>query len=238
MPSAGIVIVGGGVIGCSIAYHLRCAGFADSVTVLERDSSYRRASSRLAFGGIRQQYATEVNARMAQRSVEFYRRFDEEMAIDGRPAIGRFRQRGYLFLANAANAEKFSTRFDKMRSVGVNVEKVDRDRMLRLVPGMNVSDLEFGLFGPRDGYGDPIGVLAGFRAKTESLGVQFVEGDLEAIDVREGRISGVRAGGRRIGAEKLVCAAGAFSRRVWGRSGFGRAGHGQRANVSLYSSRV
>ncbi len=214
MVPGGIVIVGGGVIGCSIACHLRRGGFTESVTILERDSSYRRASSRLAFGGIRQQYATEVNARMAQRSVEFYKRFDEEMAVDGHPANGRFRQRGYLFLANAANAESFSMRFEKMRSFGVAVERVDRDRMLRLVPGMNVSDLEFGLFGPQDGYGDPIAVLAGFRAKTESLGVEFLEGELEAIDVADGGISGVRAGGRTIETRKLVCAAGAFSRRV------------------------
>ncbi|MEP6767258.1 MAG: FAD-binding oxidoreductase [Acidobacteriota bacterium] len=214
MASGGVVIVGGGVIGCSIAYHLRRAGFPEPVVIVERDSSYRRASSRLAFGGIRQQYATEVNARMAQRSVEFYRRFDEEMSVDGRAANGRFRQRGYLFLANSENAESFSRRFEKMRSVGVAVERVDRDGMLRLVPGMNVSDIEFGLFGPRDGYGDPIGVLAGFRAKTESLGVEFVTGDLEAVDARADRISGVRAGGRTIATERLVCAAGAFSRRV------------------------
>ncbi|MFN2632733.1 MAG: NAD(P)/FAD-dependent oxidoreductase [Thermoanaerobaculia bacterium] len=214
MASTGVVIVGGGVIGCSIAYHLRRAGFPDSVVIVERDPSYRRASSRLAFGGIRQQYATEVNARMAQRSVEFYRRFDEEMAVDGRSANGRFRPRGYLFLADSENAESFSRRFEKMRSVGVAVEKVARDRMLRLVPGMNVSDIEFGLFGPQDGYGDPIGVLAGFRAKTESLGVEFVAGDLESVDVRADRIAGVRAGGRTIATERLVCAAGAFSRRV------------------------
>ncbi|MEO8190500.1 MAG: FAD-binding oxidoreductase [Acidobacteriota bacterium] len=214
MASAGVVIVGGGVIGCSVAYHLRRAGFSESIHVLERDSSYRHASSRLAFGGIRQQYATEVNARMAQRSVEFYRRFDSEMEVDGRTANGRFRQRGYLFLANSGNADGFSRRFEKMRSVGVAVEKIDRDRMLRLVPGMNVADLEFGLFGPQDGYGDPIGVLAGFRAKTESLGVEFVEGDLEAIDVRQGRISAVRAGGRTLETERVVCAAGAFSRSV------------------------
>ncbi len=214
MASAGVVIVGGGVIGCSIAYHLRLAGFSDPVVIVERDSSYRRASSRLAFGGIRQQYATEVNARMAQRSVEFYRRFDEEMSVDGLSANGRFRQRGYLFLADSGNAESFSRRFEKMLSIGVAVEKVDRDRMLRLVPGMKVSDIEFGLFGPRDGYGDPIAVLAGFRAKTESLGVEFVAGDLEALDLRADRIAGVRAGGRTIATERLVCAAGAFSRRV------------------------
>ena len=85
---------------------------------------------------------------MAQRSVAFYRRFDEEMAVDGRPANGRFRARGYLFLANAANAERLSSRYGRMREIGVSVEKLGRDEMRRLVPGMNVEDVEFGLFGP------------------------------------------------------------------------------------------
>jgi FAD-dependent oxidoreductase domain-containing protein 1 len=212
--SAFVVIVGGGVIGCSTAYHLRRAGLTEPIVVLERDSSYRRASSRLAFGGIRQQYATQVNARMAQRSVAFYKRFDEDMAVDGRRAAGRFRQRGYLFLASASNADALERRYAKMRSIGVAVDRVGADEMHRLVPEMNVSDLEFGVLGPEDGYGDPIGVLAGFRAKTESLGVEFVEGDLESIDLADGRITAVHAGGRRIATEKVVCAAGAYSRRV------------------------
>lgn len=214
LSSAGAVVVGGGVIGCSVAYHLRRSGFDERIVVLERDPSYRRASSRLAFGGVRQQYASEVNVRMAQRSVAFYRRFDEEMAVDGRSACGRFRARGYLFLANAENAERLERRYEKMKALGVAVEKVDSSAMLRLVPGMEISDLSFGLFGPEDGYGDPIGVLAGFRAKTESLGVEFVKGELESIDIREGRVRGVRAAGRAIATERLVCAAGAFSRRV------------------------
>jgi FAD-dependent oxidoreductase domain-containing protein 1 len=212
--SAGAVVVGGGVIGCSVAFHLRKGGFADRIVVLERDASYRRASSRLAFGGIRQQFATQVNVRMAQRSVAFYRRFDDEMAVDGRRAPGRFRARGYLFLADRQNGDRLEGRFAKMRAIGVAVERVDPARMRRLVPGMNVSDLEFGLFGPEDGYGDAIGILAGFRAKTESLGVEFLEGDLEAVDVREGRVSAVRAGGQTIPTGRLICAAGAFSRRV------------------------
>jgi glycine/D-amino acid oxidase-like deaminating enzyme len=208
------VIVGGGVIGCSVAYHLRRAGLDEPIVVVERDSSYRRASSRLAFGGIRQQYATEINVRMAQRSIAFYKRFDDEMEVDGRRATGRFRQRGYLFLGTAANAEALERRYAKMRSIGVAVDRLGPFEMLKLVPEMRVDDLEFGIFGPEDGYGDPIGVLGGFRSKTESLGVEFVEGDLESIDLAEGRIVAVRAGGRRIATEKVVCAAGAFSRRV------------------------
>lgn len=212
--TAGVVIVGGGVMGCSTAYHLRKAGYADRIVVLERDASYRRASSRLAFGGIRQQFATEVNVRMAKRSVAFYRRFDEEMAVDGRSAVGRFRARGYLFLATAENADSLAKRFESMRAVHASVEKIEEPEIRRLVPEMNVSDVQFGLYGPEDGYGDPIGVLAGFRAKTESLGVEFVEGELEAIDLAGERVAGVRVAGHVIATESLVCAAGAYARRV------------------------
>jgi len=202
------------VIGCSVAYHLRRAGLTEPIIVLERDSSYRRASSRLAFGGVRQQFATQINAKMAQRSVAFYKRFDEDMAVDGRSSVGRFRQRGYLFLATAANAEALERRYAKMRSIGVAVDRLGPFEMLQLVPEMRVDDLEFGILGPEDGYGDPIGILAGFRSKAESLGVEFVEGELESIDLAEGRIVAVRAGGRRIATERIVCAAGAYSRRV------------------------
>ncbi len=208
------VIVGGGVIGCSIAYHLRRAGMMERLVVLERDPSYRRASSRLAFGGVRQQFAAEINVRMARRSVDFYRRFEEEMEVDGRRPPARFRQRGYLFLANGANAEALDRRYRKMRELGVAVDRVDVAEMRRLVPEMRVDDLDFGLFGPEDGYGDPLAILAGFRAKAESLGVEFLEGGLEEIELVEGWITAVRAGGRRIATERVVCAAGAFSRRV------------------------
>jgi FAD-dependent oxidoreductase domain-containing protein 1 len=212
--SAAVVIAGGGVIGCSVAFHLRKAGFRERILVVERDSSYRRSSSRLAFGGIRQQYTTEINARMAQRSVAFYRRFDEEMEVDGRRPAGRFRALGYLFLADSANADRMDRRLAKMKAVGVSVEKMSVAEMRRRVPEMNVADLEFGVFGPEDGYGDPIGVLGGFRAKVESLDVEFLEGDVEGI-VHEGtRIAAVRVSGREIRTEKLVCAAGAFSRRL------------------------
>jgi FAD-dependent oxidoreductase domain-containing protein 1 len=212
---ADVLIVGGGVIGSSVAYHLLIGGYGGKVLVLERDPSYRRASSRLAFGGVRQQYCNEINVRMAQMSVAFYERFDETMAVNGRPASGKFRQRGYLFLADAASTPRLRRRLQSMRAAGAAVEELSRDEIGRRVPEMDLSDVEFGVFGRKDGYGDPIAILGGFRAKAESLGAEYLDDELTAVETEAGAVRAVvsRNAGR-IEAERLVCAAGAFSARV------------------------
>ena len=81
-----IVIIGGGVVGSSIAYHL-CSGrhATTAVTVIERDPSYRRASSYLAMGGIRQQFSSDTNIRFAQHSSQFYKDFDDILAASKTP---------------------------------------------------------------------------------------------------------------------------------------------------------
>src|SRR5262252_7905682 len=90
---ADIFIIGGGVIGSSIAFNLLQDGFPGSVAVMERDSSYQFASSALAFGGVRQQFMSAVNIKMVQHSLGALAQFPE----------CPFRQRGYLFLGNESN---------------------------------------------------------------------------------------------------------------------------------------
>ena len=104
MPADRIVIVGGGVVGSSIAWHLLDRGFRGGVTVVERDPTYRRASSFLAMGGVRQQFSSAANIRLARHSVRFYARFDEGMRVPEHRPRAWFRQRGYLFLVDAARA--------------------------------------------------------------------------------------------------------------------------------------
>ena len=91
--SADVVIIGGGVVGSSIAFHLLEDGFEGRVVVIERDPSYQFASSALAMGGVRQQFMSDVNIRMVQYSLG---------VLEQMPQCG-FRQRGYLFLANESN---------------------------------------------------------------------------------------------------------------------------------------
>ena len=107
MPDNRIVIVGGGVIGSSIAYHLTRQDFGREVVVIERDPTYRRASSALAMGGIRQQFSSLANIRLAQHSIRFYAHFSETLRTPSQTPDAGFRQRGYLFLVNDAMAERF-----------------------------------------------------------------------------------------------------------------------------------
>src|SRR5918998_1006143 len=99
---ADVVIIGGSVIGSSAAWHLRQDGFSGRIVVVERDPSYTRASAFLAMGGIRQQFCTAVTVQMVQHSVRLWKEFDQRFASATYTPQAWFRQRGYLFLANAA----------------------------------------------------------------------------------------------------------------------------------------
>ena len=108
--SADILIIGGGVIGSSIAFNLLQDGFKGRILVIERDPSYQFASSALAMGGVRQQFMSTVNIRMVQYSLKVLEHFPES----------QFRQRGYLFLATESNCEKLRRRHEVlMKSVEI-----------------------------------------------------------------------------------------------------------------------
>lgn len=206
-----IVIIGGGVIGSSIAYHLKKRDAGSDVVVVERDPTYRRASSRLAMGGIRQQFSSKANIQLAQHSVRFYRRFDAEI---GPLATGpaNFQQRGYLFLVNEEMSEHFESRVARQRDLGAHVARMEVDQIRRLVPDLVLDDIEFGVFGPQDGYANPRAVLAGFRHAATAEGVQYATDEVKAIDHSGGAVSAVRLGsGSRLQTQIVVNAAGAFA---------------------------
>ena len=97
---ANIVIVGGGIIGSSIAYHLAKAGGAGGILVIERDATYEHAATPRSNGGIRRLFSLERNIEIASYGLEFYRDFADTMAADGEPADIGFRRQGYLLVAD------------------------------------------------------------------------------------------------------------------------------------------
>src|SRR3989442_6175249 len=103
METADVVIVGGGVVGSSIGYHLRQDGFTGRIVIVERDQTYARASSNLAMGGIRQQFGSAVNIQMVRHSVAFYRDFDPRMLAGGHEPHPSFLHRGYPLLAESSS---------------------------------------------------------------------------------------------------------------------------------------
>src|SRR5437016_9939940 len=122
--SADIVIVGGGVVGSSVAFNLLQDGFKGRVLVIERDPSYQFASSALAMGGIRQQFMSDVNVRMVQYSLTVFDQMPE----------CQLRQRGYLFLANQSNSSKLQHRYEIQKSLGASCETLSVNDVRQLIP--------------------------------------------------------------------------------------------------------
>jgi glycine/D-amino acid oxidase-like deaminating enzyme len=215
MPSDRIVIVGGGVVGSSIAWHLRARGFDGEVSVVERDPTYRRASSFLAMGGVRQQFGSAANIRLAQHSIRFYERFDTTMRTPAHRPRAWFRQRGYLFLANDDNAERFERRYERQRRLGARVERLEVDAIHALVPDLALDDIRFGIFGPDDGYANPREVLAGFRHAAAAGGATYVTGEVTRLHVAAGRVRGVGLhDGTVLDTRAVVNAAGPFAAKL------------------------
>jgi len=171
--TADIIIIGGGVIGSSIALNLLADGFKGRVVVMERDSSYQFASSALAFGGVRQQFMSLANVQMVQYSLTVLGQFPE----------CSFRQRGYLFLGNETNWSKLQYRYDTQKSLGADCELLTVSDIHRLVPELHCDDLRGGLFGPRDGYVDPRALLRALRTKAEQLGAKYISGEIQKMEL-------------------------------------------------------
>jgi FAD-dependent oxidoreductase domain-containing protein 1 len=209
---ADVVIVGGGVVGCSAAWHLRQDGFAGRIVVIERDPTYARASSFLAMGGIRQQFCTPVTVRMVQFSVELWKKFDTTLGTPKKRPQAWFRQRGYLFLANGATSTALTNRYNEEKHAGASVRMVSVDELRQMLPDVMLDDILFGVLGDQDGYANPREVLAGFRAGAELAGAEFVTGEVTAIDQKNGAVTGVvLSDGTKIAAPIVVNAAGPWA---------------------------
>jgi len=209
MTKADVVIIGGGVIGASIAYHLTRQGIRD-VLVLERDRLGSGSTSRNA-GGIRLQFSTEINVRMSQRSLPALLRFEEEMGIDP-----LFSQVGYLFLiTDEGDVGPFERSLELWRRLGVPAVRLEREQIPSIFPELAVDDVRFATFCPSDGHADPNSILQGYVARARQGGARFEEGStVTAIDQRGGRVTGVRCGERRIACATVVDAAGAWAGAV------------------------
>lgn len=217
-----VLVAGGGVIGAATAFFL-AARHGIRATVLERDPSYRRASSALSASSIRQQFSCEINIRLSQASLEFYRRLGEELAVEGqRPDIG-LAERGYLFLATAAGLDVLRANHAVQRACGVPVSLLEPAALQARLPWLAVDDIAAASLGEGgEGWFDGYSVLQAFRRKAISLGAAFEPAEVERIERAGGRVTGVVcAGGRRFGSDALLIAAGAWSAPLAAQLDFG-----------------
>ena len=206
---AKIAIIGGGVIGSSIAYYLALAGHAADVVVIEPDPTYEFAATPRATGGIRQLFTVPENIRMAQYGHEVYGQFETLMAVDGDPAPIDFHREGYLWLGSGKqDVDSLIANWRIQTAHDARVELLDRKGVKHRFPSMRVDDIDIAAFSPDDGYMDPHSVLMGFRRKAMSLGIRYLKDRVVDFDVAGKRVAGVRLeSGERLAADSVVNAA-------------------------------
>ncbi len=201
--TADIVIVGAGIVGCSLAYHLSLSG-ERRVVVVERNLICS-GSTGLSAGGIRLQFATALNIRLSQESLEMLKRMPQELGVD--PGL---RQVGYLFLASTEAEEAlFAKNVALQQEHGVPVEMVSVAEIQRMLPYLRVDGIRNGTYCPADGYAAPYEVTMGYAATARQRGVRFLEQrPVTGILTHAGRIAGVDTAQGPIHAPIVVNAAG------------------------------
>ena len=217
--SADVIVIGGGVIGSSIAYHLAAAG-ERSVTVIERDPSYAQASSALSASSIRQQFTTPACIRMSQFGFHFLRHIAQYLDLGEGPVDVSLTERGYLYLADESYAPALDAALAVQHANQVPVRRLDRGGLQQDFPWLHTDDLVLGAYGTAgEGWFDGYSLLQAFRRKARQLGVVYLHD--EAVDlVRSGsRVTGVRTlKSGDLSAQVVVDAAGprAASVAAWG----------------------
>jgi glycine/D-amino acid oxidase-like deaminating enzyme len=210
-----VVVIGGGVIGCSVAHFIEEMAPATAVAVIERDSTYEFASTPRASGGCRVQFTTPENVEMSRFSIDFIKSFASTMSVEGRPADVSWVEGGYLFIVPPELVESLEANVARQLTMGCRVDLLTPGELKARWPSMSVEDLGAGAHTRHDGWCDPNSLLWGFRRKAASRGVAFVNGRVTAIHHTRTRATGVvLEDGSRIVAENVVNAAGAWAGEV------------------------
>src|SRR5450432_3754803 len=158
MHTTEVAILGGGIVGSSIAYHLTAAGCGD-ILVIERESSQGKGSTGKSMGGVRAQFSTSVNIQMSLYSIPFYADFDKRL---GNPS--GYRAQGYLFCATSeAHMAYLRGNFERQVNLGLkNVHILTNQDIEKMFPQLRADDIVGGSFCSSDGFIDPYSAMNGF----------------------------------------------------------------------------
>ncbi len=200
---ADVVIIGAGIAGASIAWHLAAAGCTD-VILVERESSPGKGSTGKSMGGVRAQFATEVNIRMSLYSISFFARFEETVG-----SYCGYKPHGYLFCATTPGHMAYlEANQQRQHALGLTAARmVDRAEIEGLVPPLKTGDILGGAYCPTDGFVDPYSVMNGFAADAVRRGVRLLR-DVTVKGLQPGRVTTAHG---TIDAPAIVIAAGAWS---------------------------
>jgi len=205
--TADVVVVGGGAVGTSAAYHVAAAG-AGSVLLLEREEALGKGSTGRCAGGFRHQFSSAVNIQLSLASIRMITSFTED---HGLPLD--VWQDGYLFLVRTEPVWRdFLSSVDLQRSFGVKVDVLTPEEAAGLIPGIETEGMIGATFGPEDGIADPSGLTEGYAAVARRTGVEIERKvEVTAVTVDDGRVTGVETSKGFVSSPVVVNAAGPWA---------------------------
>jgi sarcosine oxidase subunit beta len=208
--TADLVIIGGGCMGASVAYHLARRGAKD-VVLIEREQMLGMGSTGRNAGGVRHQFSTEANVKLSIESIRVIENFQHEVGqeID-------FHQDGYLFLlSNERDLEAFRHNVDMQRKLGIEVDILSPEEAEKLARGLRTEGIIAATFCARDGIADPNGVTMGFAKAAQKYGAEIIrDTEVTGITTESGRVCSVETRHGSISTRAVVNAAGPYARNI------------------------
>ncbi len=208
---ASVVIIGAGISGCSAAYSLAKKGVKDVVVV---DKSYVSSGATGRCGaGVRMQWGTEMNCKLAKKSIEFYENANEILGYD---RDVEFKQGGYLLVASTdKEMEQFEKNVKLQNSLDIPSKIVTLDEAKDIVPHLNTEGLTGGAFCPKDGFLNPFKTTDAYYKAAKKLGVEFLtHTEVLEIKTKDNKIEKVITDKGEIYTDKVVNAAGGHSKNI------------------------
>jgi sarcosine oxidase subunit beta len=207
--TADVVIIGGGIIGLSIAYYLALKK-ARSIILFEKGQLGEGSTSRCV-GGIRTQFSTEINIRFSLESLKTFEQFEEEFGVNP-----EFRRVGYLFLATTEEEMEIVRRNIRLqKKFNIPVELLNPREIVSRWPYLRMDDILGGTFCSWDGYAGPSEILSGFANGAKRAGVKICEGmEIVEISVVKGRIHDVKTKAEQIFTPLVVNAGGPYAASI------------------------
>ena len=208
--SADIVIIGGGVMGASAAYHLAQRGMKN-IVLLEKEEFFGQGATGRCAGGVRYQFSTEINVQLSIQSLPMIERFKEEIGQE----VG-YKQCGYLLVAtNEKDANTFKHNVELQNKLGVQTQLLSGDEVRKRLPLMNFDDAISGTFNQKDGIVDPNSVVMGYIGAAQRLGAKVFTGqDVVGIGLSGDAIEEVQTANGVIKTRMILNAAGPWAGRI------------------------
>lgn len=223
--TADVVIIGGGISGCSIAYNLAKKG-VKNVVVLERNFLASGATGRCG-AGIRQQWGTEMNCRLSMESIKFFETANDELEYDGDI---EFKQGGYLLVSTTEKEDaQFKKNVELQKTLGIPVEYLTPKEAAQIVPYLNTKLIRSATFCPKDGHLNPFLTTDAYAKAARRLGVKiYTFTEVIGIKTESGKIKGVITNKGEISTNIVVNAAGGYSKQIADMAGI---------DIPIYSER-